>query len=447
MRREVAEGTGGKARAGHRPGLHHLGVFEKPEPAAAAAASARVRTPSLRRIAETWWSTVRVETTSSSAISALRFPAATRRARRPPRVRPAGFARVAGAGPAGRRRRLAQPLPDPARRARREPLELGERREQRVLVAASASARAASYGHPRRSTRPRRRGRAVELEPVRLGDPLGPPRRARPPPCQYASSPANQRCRFSSASGIRGRGLGGRRSRSPRAMRPRRGRRGRGRAAGDARPAARARAPRRGPPRRRDRRARAHAAERDSALIRLIGPALCASTSCASAAPRPSGRGTRRRERATTANRSGQMSCSSANAMLAEVLLRRSSSYISPRPLPSIAKADPIPSSIPSRGDFQALEEAVDPALDLARHDVRGADHVEPERERSRSSKRCASSTAFSPQLDAVRVVAARASARTPGPRRRCELGASASASSSSIAARLACLGLAFRRR
>ena len=48
-----------------------------PSRAAAAAASPRVRTSSLRRIAETWWSTVLAERNSRSAISALRSPWAT----------------------------------------------------------------------------------------------------------------------------------------------------------------------------------------------------------------------------------------------------------------------------------------------------------------------------------------------------------------------------------
>jgi hypothetical protein len=49
---------------------------------AAATASPRVRTSGVRRIAETWWSTVRRETKSRSAISAFRSPrrGATRRA-------------------------------------------------------------------------------------------------------------------------------------------------------------------------------------------------------------------------------------------------------------------------------------------------------------------------------------------------------------------------------
>ena len=56
----------------------------RPSRAATATASPRVRTSSLRRIADTWWSTVRRETKRRSAISALRRPLARSRGPRAP---------------------------------------------------------------------------------------------------------------------------------------------------------------------------------------------------------------------------------------------------------------------------------------------------------------------------------------------------------------------------
>lgn len=70
-----------------------------PRRRAAAAASLRVRTSSFRRIAETWWSTVRCERKSRSAMSLLRRPSPTSERTSSSRpVRPAGFARAAGRG-------------------------------------------------------------------------------------------------------------------------------------------------------------------------------------------------------------------------------------------------------------------------------------------------------------------------------------------------------------
>src|SRR5207344_3044429 len=69
---------------------------------AAATASPRVRASSLRRIAETWWSTVFSERTRCSAIWALRSPSASRvRTSSSRAVSPAGFSRVLGRGPRG----------------------------------------------------------------------------------------------------------------------------------------------------------------------------------------------------------------------------------------------------------------------------------------------------------------------------------------------------------
>ena len=76
--------------------------WASPSRTASALASARERAPSLRKIAETWWSTVRWETKRRSAISELRRPRATRFSTSNSRaVRPAGFARVARCGPRG----------------------------------------------------------------------------------------------------------------------------------------------------------------------------------------------------------------------------------------------------------------------------------------------------------------------------------------------------------
>ena len=83
--------------------------LQQPSLAAAAAASPRVRTSSLRRIAETWWSTVRGETTRRAATSAFLSPSATScrtsssrpvrprdvLARRRPRAAQAGLAELA----------------------------------------------------------------------------------------------------------------------------------------------------------------------------------------------------------------------------------------------------------------------------------------------------------------------------------------------------------------
>ena len=76
-----------------------------PRRVAARAASDRVRTPSLARIDETWWSTVLGETNRRWAMSALRRPSATRARTSISRgVRWAGLARVAGRGPRDRPR-------------------------------------------------------------------------------------------------------------------------------------------------------------------------------------------------------------------------------------------------------------------------------------------------------------------------------------------------------
>ena len=75
------------------------------EPDGSAAASPRVLTSSFRRMADTWWVTVFSDTTRRLAIWVLRSPAASSgRTSSSRAVNPAGFARVCGRGPLGRRR-------------------------------------------------------------------------------------------------------------------------------------------------------------------------------------------------------------------------------------------------------------------------------------------------------------------------------------------------------
>ena len=88
-----------------RPGPRSPGQPSIPRRAAALAASARLRTPSLARMAETWWSTVLVETNRRWAMSALRSPSVTSASTSVSlAVRLAGLARVEGRGPRARPR-------------------------------------------------------------------------------------------------------------------------------------------------------------------------------------------------------------------------------------------------------------------------------------------------------------------------------------------------------
>ena len=148
------------ARAGY------LSCETSPRRTASAVAWPRLRTPSFRRIAPTWWPTVRSERTSRAAISESRRPSATsastsscarsqaRRvlARRPPRA-----ARQAP------RAALAQPAGDDRRRRPRpEPLELVERPAELLLVAGVRAGerrlvRAAGLVPERGGARPSRR--------------------------------------------------------------------------------------------------------------------------------------------------------------------------------------------------------------------------------------------------------------------------------------------------
>ena len=138
-----------------------------------------------------------------------------------------------------------------------EAVELGQRLEQGRLVVrlcerarrlVRAAARAPCFGGGLRV--------ALELQPVRLRDPVRSARRARPP--STASTRARPRTRDAASRARAGRRPGPRRAtarRLRRATRPPRAPRARGRAAAGGRPAARARAPRRAPRRRRGLRA------------------------------------------------------------------------------------------------------------------------------------------------------------------------------------------------
>ena len=105
---------------------------------AAAPASRREPTPSLPSTAETWWSTVLAEITSSRAISALVAPRTISSSTSVSRgVSPAGPRRDAARGPRGIRLHPggAQPPPQVRRRAQRaERLEARERLEPRRVV-------------------------------------------------------------------------------------------------------------------------------------------------------------------------------------------------------------------------------------------------------------------------------------------------------------------------
>src|SRR5919201_941763 len=86
-------------RGRHRKDYLSLAI---PRRAASAAAWPRERTPSLRRIDDTWWATVFSERNRCEAISALRRPLATRASPSSSRVvSPAGLRSVDALGPPG----------------------------------------------------------------------------------------------------------------------------------------------------------------------------------------------------------------------------------------------------------------------------------------------------------------------------------------------------------
>ena len=267
----------GKARAGHRPGLHHLGVVEKTQFGRGRGRPPRVRTSSLRRIAETWWSTVRARATSPPATSALRMPAATSRSTRA-RARSGrpGSPGSPRAGPAGRRapssrsrcrdpRAPARPRAARARRApraARPPRRLGEGARRLVRAAASLP------GSRGRARRRHRAGAGTARRSNRAASSSA--------PAFHASRPARPRTR-----GGASRSRGDTRPRlarppdrgRPRARRLRRGRRGRAQAL---EVPARARELERlveSLARARVAAPCTHTAERDQRLIRLIAPA------------------------------------------------------------------------------------------------------------------------------------------------------------------------------
>ena len=185
-----------------RPGAAAPGQPSMPSRAAALAASALVWTPSLARMAETWWSTVLGETNRRRAMSALRSPSLTSASTSVSlAVRLAGLALVEGRGPRARPRA-------PSSRSLRATAAARGRAPSRWSSASavrswgswplSARAPAASYGQPRA----RQRSAAASQRPAtcRANGSAAPsgsrPGRSRPGPPrrhrQKASSPASQ---------------------------------------------------------------------------------------------------------------------------------------------------------------------------------------------------------------------------------------------------------------
>ena len=141
---------------------------------AAARAACRDGTPSFCSTAETWWSTVRTETTSRAAISALVRPSASRRrisTWRP--VSPAGLRRVVGLRPRGSRSTPERPQPAAhqgggGRGA--EVVQHGERLERRLRPHRTRRAPApARKGHRCRPTGRRPPPVAAQARRERLG--------------------------------------------------------------------------------------------------------------------------------------------------------------------------------------------------------------------------------------------------------------------------------------
>ena len=121
----------------------------------------------------------------------------------------------------------------------------------------------------------------------------------------------------------------------------------------------------------------------------------------------------------------------------------RSSSYISPRPAPSVLSRPPRACSSRSARDLDAPEQVPDPALGLACHHVRRPDLVERERDRLLSSI-LPQAPMPSPQRHPPGCRGS-ASAGTPGRRMRGELAAAAGALENPIARTLAYSASAFR--
>ena len=150
---------------------------------------------------------------------AFRFPAARSCSTSSSRaVSPAGLARVAGRGPRGTRcpgrgAPAARASPPGLRRDGRAPRALRAAPPRRPPPRARAPPRT---GTSARAT-PRRRPRASPASCSRYGSAIQSGASSSAPAfhCQYASSPANQRCRFSSASGYTACASAAVRSRSP----------------------------------------------------------------------------------------------------------------------------------------------------------------------------------------------------------------------------------------
>ena len=182
--------------------------------------------------------------TRRSAISALRSPSATSASTSSSRGgQRAGFVARRGSraawAPSARARAAAARTRAAPPGGRRAPRTSGAPRGGASSSPLSASARAASYGQPR-AVHAAAAPRASPAIWRAYGSAIQSGASSSSPAfhCQYASSPANQRCRFSSARLVDG--ASPRRCARPgrpRATRPRRAPRGRGRGAGDARPA------------------------------------------------------------------------------------------------------------------------------------------------------------------------------------------------------------------
>ena len=144
-------------------------------------ASPRVRASSFRRIAETWWSTVRRETTRRSAISALRSPSDTSASTSSSRaVNCAAFSRVEARGPRGTSR-------TPCRRSR--------------CATTVASGRAPSSWQISRARLRLPRPRSARARPRSRRDTRDAPTRLRPPPTRRPPRVRRGRSSLAASSG------------------------------------------------------------------------------------------------------------------------------------------------------------------------------------------------------------------------------------------------------
>ena len=159
-----------------------------PRRAASRAAWPRLPTPSLRRIADTWWCTVFSDRNSRAAISALDIPSASSASTSTSRrVSRAGLVSVSRRGPRGTPRapRVAQPPGhDRRQRAGAEALELGQRPAQLVLVGRLDEGQRGVVGAVRARPTARRRARCRRS----AGTGTARRRAARPPGCRPAAA-------------------------------------------------------------------------------------------------------------------------------------------------------------------------------------------------------------------------------------------------------------------